>query len=210
MRADMDVIACISQKGGSGKTTLSTNLAVVASSRGLQALIVDLDPQASATNWADGREAESPVVASTPPSRLAHLLQVTRDNDHAGVVLIDTAPHADRPALFAAKAADLVLIPVRPAYFDLAAMEDTAAIAELAGTRAIVVLNGTPPHEPRIEDASQAIAASGLAVAPARLGNRVAFQDAAAAGAGVLEHQPAGKAAAEISALYDFITEQLT
>ena len=64
----MLIVAVISQKGDSGKTTLATNLT------GQATLIVDLDPQASATSWADSREADTPVVVSAQAARLEEVL----------------------------------------------------------------------------------------------------------------------------------------
>ena len=72
----MDVVAIVAQKGGTGKTTLTVSLAVAAERAGHTVAIVDLDPQASASNWGDRREADSPVVVSTSsqPARLAAVL----------------------------------------------------------------------------------------------------------------------------------------
>jgi len=47
----MRTIACVNQKGGSGKTTTSVNLAAALGENGARVLLIDLDPQASATNW---------------------------------------------------------------------------------------------------------------------------------------------------------------
>ena len=68
----MKTIALISQKGGSGKTTLSISLVVAAERAGVPSVLVDLDPQASAGQWSDLREAETPVVTCAPPARLPH------------------------------------------------------------------------------------------------------------------------------------------
>ena len=64
MRVSMKILAVISQKGGVGKTTIATALAVAAESEGRSAAVFDLDPQASASFWHDTREAETPAVVS--------------------------------------------------------------------------------------------------------------------------------------------------
>jgi len=55
----MHVVAVLSEKGGAGKTTTTVHLAVAAKLAGQDAVIVDLDPQASAADWAD-RRGDSP------------------------------------------------------------------------------------------------------------------------------------------------------
>jgi chromosome partitioning protein len=105
----MDVIAVIAQKGGTGKTTLTLALAVAAQLAGKVTAIVDLDPQASASNWSDRREMDSPVVVSAQPARLPHVL-TSAEASGAALVLIDTPPRAEQAALAAAKAAHLILI----------------------------------------------------------------------------------------------------
>src|SRR5438034_2146113 len=128
----MDVIAVIAQKGGTGKTTLTLALAVAAQLAGKVTAIVDLDPQATASNWSDRREAESPVVVSAQPARLPHVL-TSAEASGAALVLIDTPPRAEQAALAAAKAANLILIPYRPAIYDLETMATTLQLIRLPG-----------------------------------------------------------------------------
>src|SRR6201986_1411279 len=109
----MKTVAIVSQKGGSGKTTLAVHLATAATIAGHTTAIIDLDPQATATSWGDDR-ANGPEVISGQATRLPALLQTARDNG-ATFLVIDTAPNADQTASLAARAADLVLIPCRPA-----------------------------------------------------------------------------------------------
>jgi chromosome partitioning protein len=76
----MKIVSIISQKGGVGKTTLATALAVAAEADGKNTAVFDLDPQASATFWHDTREAQTPAVAAIPSSRLTHLLQAAKES----------------------------------------------------------------------------------------------------------------------------------
>ena len=87
----MDVIAIVAQKGGTGKTTLAVSLAVAGERDGCTGAIVDLDPQASASNWGDRREADSPVVVSAQPARLGYVLGAAKEQG-AELLLIDTPP----------------------------------------------------------------------------------------------------------------------
>ena len=93
----MKIIAIVAQKGGAGKTTLALHLAVAADRQGRSAVIVDLDPQASAAAWGDSREAETPAVVSAQAARLPQVLETAR-NHGAEFVVLDTAPHSESTA----------------------------------------------------------------------------------------------------------------
>ena len=201
--ASMLTVGIVSQKGGVGKTTLAFNLAVAAELAGNAALIVDLDPQASAVAWGDSREAETPVVVSAEAARLVEVL-TTANKHSAALCFIDTAPHGESPALAAARAADLVLIPCRPSILDLRAITASQTIAQLADTPAAVVLYGVPASGSLAKEAQTALQTHGLPVAPVRIGHRAAFVHAATVGQGVQEYEPRGKAAGEIARLYDW------
>ena len=128
----MKTIAILSQKGGTGKTTLALHLAVAAERAGHTAVIIDLDPQSSAGGWGDSREADAPTVATGHAPRLGSILEAAAANG-AGLALLDTAPHSQGDALAAAQAADVLLIPCRPGILDLRAIGATVQIAKLAG-----------------------------------------------------------------------------
>jgi chromosome partitioning protein len=207
--AEMKTVAVEAGKGGSGKTTTTLNLAVAATLAGKTVVVIDLDPQASAAGWKDSRTAENPVVVSVPPVRLPQALQTARDGG-ADLVLIDTAPHAETPALAAAKAADLILIPTRPGILDLRAIGSTADLVKIAGKRAFVVLNAIPPGATRlVDDARAAAAVHGLEVAPVVIEQRAALSHSLTAGQTAQEYEPAGKAAEEIGQLYTWLCNQL-
>ena len=204
----MKTIAILSQKGGAGKTTLAINLSVAASSIKKQSAIIDLDPQASAANWHDAREQESPVVVSAQPSRLKQVLDAANEAG-ASFVFIDSAPHSESAALAAARAADLVLIPCRPAILDIRAISNTIDLVNLAGTKAAVVLNCVPPRGSLADEAEEAVASYGVSLAPVRIGQRAAFVHSVTSGLSVHEYEPKGKAAEEISRLYRWIAKQV-
>src|ERR1700744_2103371 len=145
----MRTVAILSQKGGSGKTTLALHLAVAAERSGQVSAVIDLDPQASAAGWEDSRPAEPPAVVAMPASRLIQALDAAR-NGGADLAFIDSASHAGDVALAAAEAADIVLIPCRAGILDLRAIGATARIAKLAQKQAFVVLNAMPPNAPKL------------------------------------------------------------
>ena len=202
----MKTIAILSQKGGAGKTTFAINLAVAASSLKNQSAIIDLDPQASAANWQDVRDQEYPVVVSAQPTRLDPVLNAAKEAG-ATFVFIDSAPHSESAALAAARAADLVLIPCRPAILDIRAISNTIDLVKLAGTPAAVVLNCVPPRGTLADEAEEAISSYEIPLSPVRIGQRAAFIHSLTSGQSVQEYEPKGKATMEISKLYKWIAK---
>ena len=202
----MKIIALIAQKGGTGKTTIALSLAVAAEQGGAVPIIIDLDPQATACNWGDRREAQTPIVVDAQPARLTNALQKAQEGG-IDLVLIDTPARSEQAALAAAKVADLVLIPCRPQIYDLETIPNTKEILSLAGGKlALVILNATPPRGNRHEQAIRAVEEMGLSICPIFFGHRSAFGDAATLGLTALEYEPGGKAAEEIRLVYKAIS----
>lgn len=205
----MTIIAIISQKGGAGKTTLALHLAAAAQAAGAVALVIDTDPQATASQWAAWRGDAPPEVIDSPPPRLAAKIAAAKVQG-AEVIVIDTPPHADSAARAAVEAADLVLIPCRPSAFDLSAIQTTAKLVQLLRRPAFVVFTAGPPNAPRIyEEAGELVQGFGTPPCPVLLPDRAAYRHASAEGRTVLESEPAGKAADEVRTLYTWTCRQL-
>src|SRR5215213_2245246 len=203
-RGSMKIVAVISQKGGAGKTTLAVHLATAAAEAGHTTAIIDLDPQATAASWGDRREAVTPEVISGQATRLPTLLKAAGENG-ASFLVLDTAPNADQTASLAARSADLVLIPCRPADFELEAIETTLILAKAANKPAYVVLNAVPPRSGIGKEAAEGLAGRGAKVAPYRLVQRAAFAHSVIDGRTAQEFEPQGKAAEEIRELYRWV-----
>jgi chromosome partitioning protein len=205
----MKTIAFIAQKGGTGKTTLALSLAVAAQEAGQVAVIIDLDPQATACNWGDRRKLEAPVIVDAQPARLVRALEKAEESG-VDLALIDTPARSEQSALAAAKAADLVVIPCRPQIYDLETLPNSREIVNLAGKKpSLVLLNAVPPWPGRQEEALEAAKTFEMPVCPKMLGHRAAFGDAAALGRSVLEYDSTGKAAEEVREVYKYIMRQL-
>ena len=160
----------------------------------------------------DGATTEhstAPWLPRSPATRLDDALGAARSHG-ADLAIIDTAPHSESSALAAARAADLALIPLRPGILDLRALGTTADICLLARRPAAVVLNQAPPRGPMPGQAAAVIAESNLDVVPHRVCARVAFVHSLTIGLGVVEHEPEGKAAAEIRKLLAWVWERIT
>jgi chromosome partitioning protein len=205
----MRIVAVLSQKGGTGKTTVSLHLAVAAERHGLSAFVADLDPQASAAGWKDSRPGERPAVIAIPHTRLAAALQAATGAG-ADLCIIDTAPHLEAAAMAAARAADLCLIPCRPNILDLRAIGSTAELCRIASKPAFVVLNAVPVRATAIlADAQAAVAVHGLPLAPVTIQQRAAYAHSLTAGQTATEYEPEGKAAEEMDALFAWLLAAL-
>jgi chromosome partitioning protein len=202
-------IALIAQKGGVGKTTVAVNLAASMQASGLKTILFDLDPQESAVIWADRRQYEFPHVEFLTERRLPDGLTAGAANGFS-IAIIDTPPAAGPQALTAAQSADLILIPCRPSLVDLDAIRRTAQLIKSTGVPAFVVFNAAPPSATTlVEDAKAIVDAAGLTAAPTILRERSAYRAAWPLGRAVVENEPYGKAAQEISELQDWVCAQL-
>lgn len=204
----MKILAFLSQKGGSGKTTLAVHTAVAAYEAGAKVVIIDTDPQQSATVWSDARQVDAPVVATVAAAELQRVLDAAR-SDGMTLAIVDAAPHAAPDAAKVAQAADLIAIPVRPTAFDLAAAQSMVSIVRASGSRAIFVLSACPFRAPEISETQQVLTSYGLPVAPVEITDRRAFARAIASGRAVTEFDGSGKAAFEIRELWAWLSDQL-
>lgn len=200
----MKVLAILSQKGGVGKTTLTTCLAVAAQDAGKRVAIIDVDPQATASFWKDVRDQETPAVISVPPIRLGAMLKACVDAE-TDLVIIDGAAVARDVTFEAAKHSDFVIVPTKTAVFDTMSMTHTLDVVREQKKPFSVVLTFVPPQGHETRDAIEAIAELGASVCPVTIGNRKAFFRAQSSGQAVQEFEPNGTAADEIKRLYEYI-----
>jgi chromosome partitioning protein len=200
----MYTIALVGQKGGTGKTTIAENLAVAASAARRSVAVIDLDPQTSATNWKDRREAETPTVVSCQVARLRYVLSEAEKNGVEMVYLDGPGKNAEA-TLASAKAADLVLIPIAPIINDIETLPAFRDLLRVAGDKpAVVVINNAPIQGTRHLQAQEAAEQAGFTVCPVVLFHRAAVYDAPLPGLGVTEYEPEGKAADEFTQLYKY------
>jgi chromosome partitioning protein len=204
----MKTIAFLSQKGGSGKTTLAVHTAVAAQEGGERVVVVDTDIQKSAATWSEARHENTPTVITVAAASLGDVMKAAR-HDAMTLCIIDTAPHAAPDAARVAVAADLVIIPCRPTAFDLAAVGAAIEIVKAASARAVLVLSACPFRAPEIAETRAVLEGFGIPVAPVEVTDRRAFARAVATGRAVTEFDSDGKAAEEIRSLWQWIKEQM-
>jgi chromosome partitioning protein len=211
---DSRVIAIVSQKGGTGKTTTTVELAVTAALTGESVAVIDLDPQTNAANWRDRRKEnpDNPAVVATQVGRLPQTVEAAQQNG-ADLVIIDVPGKADNVAMAAARLADLVLIPCTGNIYNMETLPSTRDLVRAAGDPlAFVLYNEIPPLGTRIAEDLKALtkAHCGLDACPVHLTRRTSYEHAPAHGKAAREFgQDAEIVAAEIDRLYLFICEQV-
>lgn len=203
----MRVISFVSQKGGSGKTTLCFSIGVAAYEVGRKVFMLDLDRQASLRDWYADREAEEPEVDTVELPKLEEALGGLEKLGF-DYVFIDT-PGKDDPANSKAiTLSDFCIIPCRPTPGDMKAIRPTIANVDRVGKPTAFVLTQTPPKSFRVTEAKTALSMLGL-VATTSIVQRNDHQDAQGAGLGVTEYDPNGKAAEEVRELWQWIEKTL-
>mgnify|MGYP000852629820 FL=1 len=208
----MITVAFCTQKGGTGKTTIATALAVAAYLAGQKSALLDLDPQTNAVNWFDRREGDGPDVASIQPGAIRRSLDAYRGLGMEWV-FIDTPGKMDSASTEAAKHADMVLIPTQAQIFAIDTLEPLKRLLDMAGNPpAFVVLNLVHPNAgSRVADDAAAIADRfNISVAPIHMSRLKAYEDAPALGQTPQEMEPQGRAAQEVARLFSFLSQQVS
>jgi chromosome partitioning protein len=200
----MWIVTVASRKGGSGKTTLTRNLAVAGCGYGETTAVLDTDPQGSLTAWWNRRKRPTPTLVG-PSESIPDLLQSLRGGGE-GMVFVDTPPSVHRFIGSIIEQSDLVLVPVRPSPDDLAAVNATLALLE--GRRWAFVLTQVKARTRLVQEAAKVLASVGT-MAPVHVTDRVEYAMSAASGQGVTESEPRGAAAAEMHLLLSFVSRQL-
>ncbi|RHW17029.1 ParA family protein [Sphingomonas gilva] len=204
----MRVLAMASQKGGSGKTTLSGHLAVQAQRAGAgPVVLIDIDPQGSLADWWNERETDMPAFAQTTVARLAADLEVLRQQGFRLAVL-DTPPAITMAIQSVIAVAELIVIPTRPSPHDLRAVGATVDLCDRAGKPLIFVVNGATPKAKITSEAAVALSQHGT-VAPVTLHHRTDFAASMIDGRTVMEVDPNGRSSQEVQALWAYISDRL-
>jgi chromosome partitioning protein len=199
----------VSQKGGSGKSTIASSLAVAAYEMKEEVCVIDMDPQGSLAHWGKTRAAGDIDVIASGAARLPALL-ASLERKGVTLAILDT-PGAEGAASSAAmRLADLNIVPSRPSMFDLWASARTRAAIEEIGAKFVFLLNQCPAAQQtaRVQDGVEALEEMGGLISPLIL-TRVDYQEAARHGWGVTELNPYGPAAQEMHGLWRSIKRRL-
>jgi chromosome partitioning protein len=205
----MDIVSLVTQKGGTGKSSLAVSLAVAAAESGLKVAVLDVDPQDTVGEWYKRRTAEAPEVHSLSWTYLSSRLY-TLDRQGYDLAIIDTPGADSHAASGAMREAHFCLLPVRPSVADIEASKRTVRYLNERDKPFAFVLNQCPTggRTSRTSNARMALQLLGGLCDPA-LAHRSDHMDALASGLGVTEFSPFGKAADEVRAVLQWLTTRL-
>lgn len=201
-------------KGGSGKTTLATNLAVLRSQEGRKVLLVDADEQRSTSDWAEQRESDGvetgwSTIQLSGKTINAQLQKLGADYDE---VIVDVGGRDTTSQRSALSIADLFLVPFKPRSLDIWTVGPLKKmISEIKAVNAqlmcIAVINQADSRGSDNYDATEVLKeCPDLVCSPISIGHRKAFANAAADGLGVIELKTQDKKAnEEIRKLYEYV-----
>ncbi len=205
----MRVLAMVTQKGGSGKSTLSASLAVEAQANRERVVLIDMDPQRSVSTWARNRDDADLGAEAVAPEHLRAVLDALAAQG-VTLAIVDTPASLSAVTEAAILAADVTAIPVRPTVFDVWSCEATWRRVRELGREPVFVLNQCPivQGSRRFREGAAALEAMGGLLQPA-ITARVDYQDAISRGLGPTELDPEGAAAAEVRELWQSVRRRL-
>lgn len=199
-------------KGGTGKSTVATNLAAMRAASGRDVLLVNTDPTGIAASWAERREEAGikPSLACINLFGKTVAAELRKQLPRFDDVIVDCAGADSNEQRQAMLVADKLIIPSQPSQFDIDALSQVDVTVGHAKSfndvPALVVTNGASTHPASTDQQDVADAISGmvnLTMAASVVRYRLSFKRAAAEGRAVHEYQPVDqKAADEMAALY--------
>lgn len=211
------VITVANQKGGSGKTTISMNLAAAFARRGYKVLVIDADKQNSAVLWSSNADGNFPAtVVNLAENKNIHNEVMRMAKDYQFIV-IDCPPAADSPvSIRVMPVSDLVLVPLVPAPIDMwattalkLAVDQAQALNPHLAAR--IVMNRCQMRTRLTREVLEVAKDIGIPVLSSLIRQRVAFSEMPGAGATVFDYtSTAPDAVAEIDAMANEVLQIIT
>lgn len=213
-KAKRRIILVGGEKGGTGKTTLATNLAAMRAADGRDVLLVDADQQGSASGWAStrGENGIEPRVACVQKFGMALSRELTDMIGRYEDIIVDAGGHDSVELRSASTVATTLVSPIQASQFDLWTINPLQEMIIQAQAHNpnlnVLVLMSRAPTNPNIKDVEEAAQlikeAEGLKLANSVICERMIFRRAAGAGKSVVEHGPqSDRGVAEMIALYN-------
>ena len=205
----MKIVTIGNSKGGVGKSTIATNLAVCAVKNGKKTLLVDADIQGSAQGFRSLRETDDvKCVSITSPT----LNKDLKDFASYHLIVVDAGGRDSKVFRSAVAAADLLIIPVLPSVYDVWAASDTIDVLKeirvAKDIEARILLNMLMPNTIMGRETLDALEdySEDAPLLESKIHARASFKNCVAKGLGVVEFEPKSKAADEMRSLYNEIT----
>jgi chromosome partitioning protein len=203
-------------KGGSGKTTVATNLVVTRSTEGRDVLLVDGDDQETSSDFTavrgERRAEEGAGYTCIKLSNAAVRTEVLKLKDKFSDIVVDTGGRDTTSQRAALSVSDVLLVPFVPRSFDVWTLEQTSSLVEEVrvinpNIRAYMFLSKADSRGNENEEAREYLSRSPhLTFLDTPLVLRKAYSDAAGKGEGVVEYRPKDdKAITEFRRLYDIV-----
>lgn len=186
------IISILNQKGGSGKTTIATNLAYALLLKNKKVLIADSDPQGSARDWSNVKNGEILTVLGLDRPSLAKDITTIKDNyDH---IIIDGAPQLSTHTAAAIKSSDIILIPVMPSPYDLWAIADLVEAIKTkqemgSKLKAYILISRAVKNTKIAAEIKDVVVEYGLPLLNSFTTQRVSYPDSAAKGLTIFHTQ---------------------
>ena len=196
------VISFSNQKGGSGKTTLSANLAVLWSNSGYKVAVIDADAQNSLTYWLEARKkyyGEDDIGITSYNFDVRNLKEeIKQIKSKYNFIIIDSPPSITFDTIQIIKASDRVFVPVQPSPLDLMATVPFLNLVKQEKKNPIIFLNRVMPRA-RLTDAMiLRLRYAGAKIARSRISSKVLFAETFSVGRGVIDISVTSDAAKEI------------
>jgi chromosome partitioning protein len=184
MAAESSVICVFSNKGGCGKTTVAVHLAL-AYAQLARTVLLDVDPQGTATEWLKRRpaDAKSPLVVPCPGREAAQRALKLAREERVKFVILDLPPHSSAQIAWLLAEADLILIPTRPTAADLVTIKQTVDLVHASKRKAGFILNAFRPQLVEAKEIAPILAGYTLPIIGV-LGDRIAYSRGLPAGLG--------------------------
>src|SRR3954470_1368197 len=202
-------------KGGSGKTTVATNLAVIRAADSRDVILIDADDQETASDFTilrNERQVEAPSYTSIKLTGAAVRTETLRLREKYEDIIIDTGGRDTTSQRAALTVADMLLVPFVPRSFDIWTIERVASlVSEMqpanSKLRALTFINRADPRGQDNNDAAEVLKeTAGIKFIDVVIGTRKAFGNAAAEGLAVTELKtPDPKASEEMMMLYRYV-----
>ena len=196
------VIALSNQKGGSGKSTLSANLAVLWSNSGYKVAVIDADPQKSLTYWLSERKkyyGADDIGIDFYNFDIRNLSEeVKKIKRKYDFIIIDSPPAITFETLQIIKASNGVFVPVQPSPLDLMATIPFLQIAREERKKPLIILNRVLPRAKLTDAMILRLRYSGAKIARSRISSKVIFAELFAVGRGVIDINVTSDAAKEV------------